>query len=82
MEENTEITQLPAVYRNGEVVIMSLDWKNLDFAKLQELARGAGGTVGYKKVRATYTDIEHDLCSHYDCYHYSLPGTSDCGIHG
>lgn len=55
------------------------EWQNLNYAELQTIAKGVGGVVGYKKVRATYTDIDQQLCTHYSCYSLAQPGTYDCG---
>lgn len=83
MEDNTEIVQLPALFRNGEIVALRLEWKDLDNQKLRLLAMGVGGTLGYVKMRATYTPLEVEMCNHFDCNALaSAPGTYDCGRHG
>jgi hypothetical protein len=82
MEETTEIIQLPAIYRDGEVVAIRPEWKDLEYAKLQILASGAGGKLGYVKVRATYSSLETRHCSHYKCYRPAQPNSDECGDHG
>ena len=79
----TEIIQLPAIVRNGEVVMMTLDMKNkIDTEKLRQIAKTLGGELVWPKVRATYTMPEVKLCNRFNCVSLPLPDKDDCGRHG
>lgn len=78
----TEIVQIPVIRRNGVTLIQNSDLLNLKDSDLQDIARTVKGVVAYKKVRATYSEIEGSpLCNHYDCYNVGVDGTDDCGQH-
>lgn len=79
MSEKSEIVQIPAVYKDGKEILWMPEWKSLRYDEIRDIAKGIGGVVGYKKVRATYTEIDQTLCTHYNCTAIAKPGTYDCG---
>lgn len=81
MEEKTEIVQMPAIYRNGECVAILVDWHTMDANKLNAIAKSLHGTLGYRKMRATYSDLEVELCNHYECHNPAVKGTFECERH-
>lgn len=65
--QRTEIVQLPAILMSGKISI-ELGYKELPEAVLKQTADFMGGTLIYKKVRATYTTCENELCVRYNCW--------------
>ena len=78
----SEIVQIPVIRRNGVDIIQNVDIIGLGDSDLQNLAKATKGVVVYRKVRATYTEVEGtQFCCHYKCYKLGIDGTDDCGQH-
>lgn len=64
----TEIVQIPAIIKSGQIVICHPGFKNLSNEELQKLANTMGGQVAWIKYRATYSIPEQILCTHKECF--------------
>jgi hypothetical protein len=68
--EITNIVQLPAIVKSGNIKVMDPDLLKLDESDLKKMAMVMGGELVYMKVRATYTQLEKNtqFCAFKDCY--------------
>lgn len=77
----TELAQVPVIVKDGQVIMETEDLLKLKDAALQIMASAFQGKVEYKKKRVVYTDLEVDLCTHYNCYRPAVEGKLSCSDH-
>lgn len=78
--EITDIVEFPAIIKSGVIQILSPDLLKLEVADLQRMADVMGGELVYRKLRATYTELETPLCDHKNC-HRPVRGALYCEDH-
>lgn len=80
-EAPTQIIELPVIVVNDTVQILEPEMIALTETTLKDLALSMGGQYLYLKVRATFTPVENQLCTHKSCYRPAKPETLNCGDH-
>jgi hypothetical protein len=79
--EFTEIVEFPAIVVNNTVKFVDPSLPNMTDALFKDMATALGGQFVYLKVRATYTQVEVQMCTRKDCTRPAKLDTLVCGDH-
>jgi hypothetical protein len=77
----TELVQLPALERGGQIIMQGAELAKLSDSEIHTVANTFKATVVYRKKRAIYVDPEVELCCHYDCWRPVVTGSLKCSDH-
>ncbi len=80
-QEPSQIVELPVIAVDGIVRLIDPDMAILDEKTLKDIAFAMNGEFLYLKVRATYTPVEQQLCTHKECFRPAVTNTLVCGDH-
>lgn len=80
--EMSELVELPVfISGDGVEVMVSPEFKKLTPELLRSMAKQMGCTLGFKKVRAVYHELESRHCCGYDCYRPVVEHSHFCEDH-
>jgi hypothetical protein len=79
----TQLTQVPIIVRDGQVIMDLPDLYYKSDKDLQIIAKGLQGRVAYRWKRVIFTELEEQLCTHYECTRpvSTGDGVLNCGDH-
>jgi hypothetical protein len=77
----TELAEIPVIIVNGEIQLISPEFKKLSPQTLRDMAEAMSGILGYLKVRATYDLVESQHCVTKGCWRPAVEGTIKCDDH-
>lgn len=78
----TEIVELPIILdKDGNAKLLTPAMKDLPASTLSEMAKMMGGSVGYVKLRAQYSNLEVPLCIAKGCTRLAHYPDHKCETH-
>lgn len=77
----TELVELPVIVVDGKAKLLTPEMKELDDKTLIQIAKMMGGTVGYVKLRASYSNLENALCLKRNCWSVARFADHKCADH-
>lgn len=79
--EPTDIVEIPVIVVDGSVKLIAPQMQKLNEASLKDIATAMNGSFIYLKVRATFTQLESQLCAHRGCWRKADTDSLTCEDH-
>lgn len=77
----TEIVEMPVIIVDNKARLLTTDMKGLPESMLNDMAKMMGGTLGYVKLRASYSNPEVQLCIEKRCMRLAHFADHKCETH-
>lgn len=77
----SEIVELPVIIVDGKAKLLTPDMKRLDDRLLRDMAKMMGGTLGWVKLRASFSNPEVGLCLDKGCTRIAHYADHKCEVH-